>query len=216
MPGAFGWTCPACGFEHQFPGTRCSCCHQLKGATRQEMRDFVLGKTLPPKKGDDDIVEVPPPTRGRTSAADEDDDDHDDDVVEVLEHPPAKVPRATPPPPAYPSGHPAYENEKQPSAILAIADEATIPTAASKLSRNPYAKSSASTPLTAAAARASTTNRPTLAAPPVAPSTKSTTHTQVPPPHEPFILRPRPDRRRYRHSAVLRHVGPLSHSQHPN
>lgn len=66
------WKCAACTYEHQFLSSRCVMCSELKGATRQQMRDFIAGKTLP-----------------KALKNNNDDEDDDDGEVEVLEAPPA-------------------------------------------------------------------------------------------------------------------------------
>ncbi|KAG7343877.1 Hef nuclease [Nitzschia inconspicua] len=57
VKSALGWNCRLCTFFHSLPATRCSMCGQLRGATKQEMADFVLGKRLrPPENGN--VVEI--------------------------------------------------------------------------------------------------------------------------------------------------------------
>jgi len=57
MPGSYGWTCPKCRFEHQFPGKRCVRCYALKdGATREQIKNFVLGIK---ETKDDDPSSIP-------------------------------------------------------------------------------------------------------------------------------------------------------------
>ena len=46
MSGKHGWTCAACTFEHQFPGTRCVMCQSLR-TTKEQMIDFIKGKPIP-------------------------------------------------------------------------------------------------------------------------------------------------------------------------
>ncbi len=51
------WNCTNCTYRHDFPGPRCVMCGELRNATRQQMLDFIAGKTLK-KAGDDDVVVV--------------------------------------------------------------------------------------------------------------------------------------------------------------
>ena len=52
-----GWNCSACTFYHRVPAPRCVLCGEMRNATRQEMRDFVLGKSIPNKK-EGNVVEI--------------------------------------------------------------------------------------------------------------------------------------------------------------
>ena len=60
MSTAFGWTCTRCTYQHSAPGTRCVMCNELR-VTKEQMRDFVMGKTLS-KEHDDKVNEAPPPS----------------------------------------------------------------------------------------------------------------------------------------------------------
>jgi hypothetical protein len=52
-----GWHCSNCTFFHRVPGPRCDMCAELRVATRQEMRDFVMGKAVPTKM-QGNVVEI--------------------------------------------------------------------------------------------------------------------------------------------------------------
>lgn len=52
-----GWNCSACTFHHKVPAPRCAMCGELRGASRQQMRDFIQGKPIP-KQFDGNVVEL--------------------------------------------------------------------------------------------------------------------------------------------------------------
>jgi hypothetical protein len=56
MSTSFGWTCTRCTYQHSAPGTRCVMCNELR-VTKEQMRDFVMGKTL--SKDDAKVNEAP-------------------------------------------------------------------------------------------------------------------------------------------------------------
>ncbi|VEU34307.1 unnamed protein product [Pseudo-nitzschia multistriata] len=64
---AFGWSCRNCTFFHSVPAPRCSMCGELRGASRREMHDFVLGKRVAPV-AEGNVVELPENDEGERGA----------------------------------------------------------------------------------------------------------------------------------------------------
>ena len=67
MSSSVGWECQKCTYYHKAPGTRCVMCDSLR-VTREQIRDFVLGKTLPEYNAEG-VKENHPPTSRPTSSA---------------------------------------------------------------------------------------------------------------------------------------------------
>lgn len=157
MPG-FGWTCAACSFYHNFPGPRCSCCNQLKGATRQEMRDFVSGKLLQKQKQISGGVNENDPIECYDDNDNDNDDDDDDDEIVVIEDPPEQQQT-----PASSTDGGARNKQQQlnsdTTTTASMRPSIQVPTSSlpapnqgAAVPRNPYAKKSVSKPSMASCA----------------------------------------------------------------
>jgi len=41
----FGWMCTVCTYKHKVPSARCAMCNEIRGSTRQDIQDFLLGNS---------------------------------------------------------------------------------------------------------------------------------------------------------------------------